>query len=306
MAALAEIRGLRKTYGDVTAVNDVSFAIAQGRCTVLLGPNGAGKSTILNILAGLLRPTAGAIAFSGLPPEADRRPLIGYLPQQVALFGWMTGLEYVRMAGELTGLGRAAARERAAELLSILGLDKAKDRRIGGYSGGMKQRLGLCQALVNRPPLLILDEPVSGLDPGGRRDVLDLLRGLKDESTILFSTHILPDAEELSDDVLIIRAGAIVVDDSLATLRARHEQPLVEVELGDEATAAAWLERLSAIGGFAERRGSVVRCRFDSAEAMRDGAAAAYRLAAAEPGPVRRVHLGHTTLEDLFLRAVES
>lgn len=305
MAPFAEIRRLRKTYGHVAAVADVSFTIAKGRCTVLLGPNGAGKSTILNMLAGLLRPTSGSIAFSGLAPTADRRHLIGYLPQQVAMFGWMTGLEYVRMAGELTGLDRVAARTRALELLSMLGLDSARDRRIAGYSGGMKQRLGLCQALVGRPGLLILDEPVSGLDPGGRRDVLELLRSLKDQSTILFSTHILPDAEELSDDVLIIRDGMIVVDDSLATLRARHEQPLVEVELSDEAIAAAWLGRMSAVGGVAEREGTVVRCRYTSAEAMRAGAAEAYRLAAEESGPVRRVQLGHTTLEDLYLHAVQ-
>jgi len=306
MAALVEAAGLRKSFGAVTAVAGVSFTIAEGRCTALLGPNGAGKSTILNMLAGLLRPSAGTIRFAGLAPGADHRGLIGYLPQQVALFGWMTGLDYVRMAGELAGLGRAAAQARALELLALLGLDKAKDRRIGGYSGGMKQRLGLCQALVRRPPLVILDEPVSGLDPGGRRDLLDLLVGLKGESTILFSTHILPDAEELSDDVLIIRAGTIVVDESLAALRARHEQPIVEIELGSEAAAEAWLPRVAAaVGSAAERRAAVIRCRFGSAEAVRAGAAALYRMAADEPAAVRRVELGQTTLEDLFLGAVQ-
>ncbi|MCC6735414.1 MAG: ABC transporter ATP-binding protein [Bauldia sp.] len=303
--ALVEVRGLRKTFGPVVAVADVSFAIEAGRCTVLLGPNGAGKSTVLNMLAGLLAPTSGAIRFEGVPAGADHRHLIGYLPQQVAPFGWMTGFEYVRMAGELAGLDRGAAGVRAEELLALLGLEKAAGRRTGGYSGGMKQRLGLCQALVHRPRLLMLDEPVSGLDPVGRRDVLELLRRLKTGSTILFSTHVLPDAEELSDDVLIIRSGSIVVDESLASLRARHEQPVIEVELDDEAGLPAWLERLATTGAAVERNGAVIRCRFASAAATHAGAAEVYRLAADHPGGVRRVELGQASLEDMFLKAVQ-
>ena len=116
---LVEANGLRKTFGDVVAVAGISFAISEGRCAVLLGPNGAGKSTILNMLAGLLAPSAGTVRFDDLPDGADRRHLIGYLPQRLALFGWMTGLEYVRMAAELAGLGRAEASERARELVAM-------------------------------------------------------------------------------------------------------------------------------------------------------------------------------------------
>src|SRR5690606_12328357 len=142
---------------------------------------------------------------------------------------------------------------------------------------------GLCQALVNRPRLVILDEPVSGLDPVGRRELLDLLKQLKSESTILFSTHVLPDAEELSDDILIVRAGAIVIDSSLTALRARYERPIVELELDDEATAGSWLETLASRGVKGEHRGAVIRWKFETSAAMRAGAADVYASAASRP-----------------------
>ncbi len=228
--AFVEVSGLAKSYGKLKAVDGISFAIERGHCVALLGPNGAGKTTSLNMLAGLLRPTAGTISFEGLPAGGDRRTLIGYLPQETAIFGWMTGSEYLRMVGELFGLSRADAAKRADELLDTLSLGEAGRRRVGGYSGGMKQRLGLAQALVSKPQLLILDEPVSGLDPVGRRDVLELLKRLKTTTTILFSTHVLPDAEELSDDVLIIRGGSIIVSGTMEALRERYQMPIVEVE----------------------------------------------------------------------------
>ena len=190
--ALVEVTNLTKSFGAINAVKDVSFSIDQGRCTSLLGPNGAGKTTTLNILAGLLRPSAGSIRFDGVKRHTDRRAIIGYVPQQVAFPGWMTGKEYLVMVGELFGMKRRQAKERATDLLGVLGLSDAGGRRIGGYSGGMKQRLGLAQALVRHPKLLILDELVTGLDPVGRREVLEFLKLLKSESTILFSTRVLP------------------------------------------------------------------------------------------------------------------
>ncbi len=178
--ALVEVANLTKSFGSVAAVSNISFTITQGRCTALLGPNGAGKTTTLNILAGLLRSSAGEVAFEGIPFGSDHRGIIGYLPQQVAFPGWMTGFEYLRMVGELFGLSGIKARKRALDLLATLGLEEAGGRRIGGYSGGMNQRLGLAQAMVRHPRLLILDEPVSGLDPVGRRDLLELLKNLAD------------------------------------------------------------------------------------------------------------------------------
>ena len=302
---LVEVANLTKAFGDIRAVDGITFAIAEGRCTALLGPNGAGKSTTINILAGLLRPTSGSIRFDDLAPDADRRGLIGYLPQQVAFPGWMTGREFLILVGELFGMARHDARARALELLEELGIADAGNRRIGGYSGGMKQRLGLAQTLVRKPRLLILDEPVTGLDPVGRRDVLELLRRLKRESTILFSTHVLPDAEELSDDILIIRRGEIAVADRLDVLRERYEQPIVEIEFDTEAVARQWSETLSAaVGSPPELRRNVVRFRFDETAAARAGAVPLYRAIAEQAVPARRVELGQTTLEDLFLRAI--
>ena len=303
--ALVEVAGLTKLFGSVAAVKDVSFAIAEGRTVALLGPNGAGKSTCLNILVGLLRPTSGTVGFEGFPAGFDRRALIGYLPQQVTILGWMTGAEYLVLIGELFGLPRAQAKDRADELLKILGLEEAGNRRVAGYSGGMKQRLGVAQALVHRPRLLILDEPVSGLDPVGRRDLLELLKRLKNESTIIFSTHVLPDAEELSDDVLIIRDGEIVVADTLAALREQNEQPIVDVEFESEAAAREWNEHLASAGGSIELRHAIIRFRYDASDEMRRSVAAIYRVIADQEMPVRRVEMGQTTLEDLFLKIVQ-
>ena len=303
--ALVEVSNLTKSFGKVTAVNDVSFSIEEGRCTALLGPNGAGKSTTLNMLAGLLRPTSGSIQFDGVKRHADRRGVIGYLPQNVALPGWMTGREFLVLVGELFGETRKQAKIRATDLLGVLGLSDAGGRRIGGYSGGMKQRLGLAQALVRHPKLLILDEPVTGLDPVGRREVLELLKLLKGESTILFSTHVLPDAEEISDDVMIISRGEIAVAEQLPALRERYEQPIVEVEFETEQAVRQWMGSISrAIGATAETRGNVVRFRFGTIESMRNGAARIYEFVAEQSVPARRVELGQTTLEDLFLTVV--
>ena len=304
--SFVEVTNLTKSFGKVTALKNVSFAIGEGRCTALLGPNGAGKSTTLNILAGLLRPTSGSIQFDGVKRHADRRGMIGYLPQQVAFPGWMTGREFLVLVGQLFNMTRRQAKTRATDLLGVVGLADAGDRRIGGYSGGMRQRLGLAQALVRYPKLLILDEPVTGLDPVGRREVLELLKLLKSESTILFSTHVLPDAEEISDDVLIISRGEIAVADALLSLRDRYEQPIVEVEFETEQAMRQWTGSISrGIGATAETRGNIVRFRFGTAESMRNGAARIYQFVADQSVPARRVELGQTTLEDLFLAVID-
>ncbi len=147
--------GVHKTYGVTKAVDDVEMHIKKDRCTALIGPNGAGKTTLLSIITGLLKPDKGEIILSG--SQKDRREVLGYLPQFPQFYDWMTGREYVRYAGELFGLPRKEAETRTEELLAVTGLEESGSKRIAAYSGGMKQRLGIAQALVNRPELLILD-----------------------------------------------------------------------------------------------------------------------------------------------------
>lgn len=222
--SLVQINGLKKSFQGVEIIKGLDFQLEKGGCTALLGPNGAGKTTILRMLSGLLQPTSGNILFSDAKKGEDIRELIGYLPQFPVFYEWMSGREFLEYVGRLAGLTRTNAKKRTLELLELVGISGAKDRRIANYSGGMKQRLGIAQALVSSPKLIMLDEPVSALDPIGRREVLELLELLKKETTILFSTHILSDAEEISDTILFLHNGELVESGTMAELRSRYRQ----------------------------------------------------------------------------------
>jgi len=187
---LLTVSDVSKIYDKKPAIKNISFSFESGKCVALIGPNGAGKTTILRILAGLLKPTSGSILFKGLKTNEDIRKVIGYLPQYPHFPGWMTGKEFLVFSGELAYLSKDDATQRAETLMEKMGISDAKNKSIKTYSGGMKQRLGIAQAIIHKPRLLMLDEPVSSLDPIGRREVLTLMEELKENMTILFSTHI--------------------------------------------------------------------------------------------------------------------
>lgn len=299
--ALLQVRELARSFGGVRAVKGVSFDLREGRTAALLGPNGAGKTTLLRMLAGLLRPDGGSVRLAGLPEGSDLRSAIGYLPQVPAFYPWMTGREFLRLAGRLSGLTRRDAALRAAELLDAVGLREAGDRRIGGYSGGMKQRLGLAQAFMHRPRLLILDEPVSALDPIGRREVMALLGEWKRETTILFSTHVLSDAEEMTDDLLILREGEVVMAGELGEITERHRRPVIRLQAGRELLAYAG--RFAALPAVEDVHVAGRQAEFAVAD-PEAGMASLVRFIAAEGIPVRKLESGELSLEDLFLQAV--
>ncbi len=207
---LITIDSLTKQFGKKQAVRELSFEIKKGSCTALLGPNEAGKTTTLKMLAGLLAPTKGRIYFNE-QPTGDLRKYVGFLPQFPVFCNWMTAREFLEYVGKLSGLPKRAAAEKTIELIELVGLKDAGDQRIGGFSGGMKQRLGIAQAMIHSPKLLMLDEPVSALDPVGRRDVITMLTELKKHTTILFPTHVLSDAEEVCDEIVIIRKGELAL-----------------------------------------------------------------------------------------------
>ncbi len=227
--SLIKISGLKKSFKETEVIKGIDFKLEKGKCTALLGPNGAGKTTTLRMLSGLMEPTGGSITFADAKKSGDIRHLIGYLPQFPVFYEWMTGLEFLVYVGKLAGLSQKEARTRSEELLQLVGIAEAKSRRIGKYSGGMKQRLGIAQALIHRPQLVMLDEPVSALDPIGRREVLELLEGLKKETTILFSTHILNDAEEVCDEILFLHNGEIVESGTMDELRERYQQAKIDL-----------------------------------------------------------------------------
>ncbi|QXE01794.1 ABC transporter ATP-binding protein [Terribacillus sp. DMT04] len=202
--ALLEARGLVKQYGKHVAVNNLNLQLIENECLVLLGPNGAGKTTTLHMLAGLIIPTDGAILSEN---KAISRDKVGFLPQHPVFFNWMYPKEYLLLAGTLSGMTNRTINERIQYVLELTGLLKAQKQKIGSFSGGMKQRLGIAQAILHEPQILLLDEPVSALDPAGRIDVMNIMNVLKNKMTILFSTHVLHDAEQVGDKALIMRAG---------------------------------------------------------------------------------------------------
>jgi ABC-2 type transport system ATP-binding protein len=248
-----EIRGLTKHYGSILALDGLELDIPAGSVFGLLGPNGAGKTTTLRLLAGTALATRGTAFVAGVEVGLDRpalRSRLGYLDQEPRFYGWMTGRQLLSLIGRLHGLGGTELRDRVGEQLEGVGLANAADRRIGGYSSGMRQRLGIAQALLHRPRVVLLDEPVASLDPEGRRDVLELVAALRGRTTVLFSSHILSDVERICDRVAILERGRLVADSPLPDLLAAHVRPtyrLVPASRGDPRLAEL-ARRLEGLG----------------------------------------------------------
>ena len=213
----------------VRALRDATFAVEQGEILGFVGPNGAGKTTCLKILMGLVFPSGGQALLFGHPPgHAQAKRRVGFLPESPYFYEYLTGRELLDFVGRLFGLDRALRRQRAGELLERTGLDDAADRRLRGYSKGMLQRIGLAQALMGDPDLLVLDEPMSGLDPLGRKDVRDLIAEQRERGkTVFFSTHILPDVEQLCDRVALIVRGEVRSIGRIEEQRGGLEQAFV-------------------------------------------------------------------------------
>jgi ABC-2 type transport system ATP-binding protein len=250
-APAIEASGLTKRFGSILALDRLDLVVPRGSVFGLLGPNGAGKTTTIRILTGLARPTAGNAFVAGIevgPDEPELRRRLGYLDQDPRFYGWMTGRELLELVGRLHGLAGSELRSRVDEMLARTGLTAAARRRIGGYSGGMRQRLGIAQALLHRPEILILDEPVSSLDPEGRRDLLELIAGLRGEATVVFSTHLLADVERICDRVAILDRGRLVTEGPLEELLAAHARPIYRLgpAPGQGASVASLVDRLRA------------------------------------------------------------
>ncbi len=221
---MIEVENLTKRYGHFTALDGISFKAPAGQIIGFLGPNGAGKTTTMRILTGYMPPTAGRARVAGFDvvrESLDARAHIGYMPEQVPLYPDMTVRGYVEYIAALRGVGRRRKRQAAMDALARVDLADRAHSLVRNISKGMRQRLGLAQAIVHDPPVLILDEPTIGLDPQQVRDVRAFVRDLSQDHTIIFSTHILSEAEQICDAVIIINQGHILAQDSPANLRDR-------------------------------------------------------------------------------------
>ncbi|HET6381015.1 MAG TPA: ABC transporter ATP-binding protein [candidate division Zixibacteria bacterium] len=302
------VRDLTKRYGEVLALDGLSLDVPAGSVYGFLGPNGAGKTTTLRILTSLARADAGEAWVMGVPVgdgEPNRRGLIGYLDQDPRFHGWMRGRELLLLVGDLYGMRGAALRARVDEVLEVVGLTEAAGRSISGYSGGMRQRLGLAQAILNRPPVLLLDEPVSALDPEGRRDLLEVIRRLGGESTVLLSTHILNDVERVCDRVAILDRGRLVTAGPMDELLARYARPVyvIEPEEPGDGLLGRLADAMRAVPGVTDASVTHTTVRV----AVTDDAVLSTRLlgAVATCGiPVVRFEQQRPSLEDVFLQLV--
>jgi ABC-2 type transport system ATP-binding protein len=252
---MIEVKNLTKTYGDFVAVEDVSFKAEAGQILGFLGPNGAGKTTTMRIITGFMPATSGTVLIDGLDiftQSLEARRRIGYLPESPPLYGDMRVEDYLRFVGRLRGVARDQLPEALERVLKFCGIEDVAHRICGQLSKGYRQRVGLAQALIHDPPVLVLDEPTIGLDPRQIREIRSLIRGLAAQRTIVLSTHILPEVSQICDRVVIISEGHVVLEENIKQLPAGVS--LEDVFLGaiskerheDAASAEETLEEVGA------------------------------------------------------------
>ncbi|MED4074372.1 ABC transporter ATP-binding protein [Priestia endophytica] len=225
-----EIRNVTKSFKGRVAVSNFSMELHSGECLGLIGPNGAGKSTLIKIIADIISSSEGEVLLNGKNVSKMKRE-IGYLPQYPNFFPWMTAKETLMFMGQLSGLKKAELTKSISNILIKVGLNGTEDLKVSTFSGGMKQRLGIAQALLHKPSLIIMDEPVSALDPIGRREVLNLIENIKKDTTVLLSTHILSDVEEICDRFVIIKDGIKIEDTTIRELLKRNSKSKLSLEI---------------------------------------------------------------------------
>ncbi len=303
-------RDLQLTYRDGTqAVRGVNLDIPHGAIFGFLGPNGAGKSTTVRMLATLLQPSGGSAHVSGIDVVSNPggvRQVIGVALQEAGLNGMSTGFELLEMHARLQGIRRGAAAQRANELLELVGLDDARDRRAIRYSGGMKRRLDLAIALVHKPAVLFLDEPTTGLDPASRFVIWDQVRKLREDegTTVFLTTQYLDEADQLADTVAIIKDGLIAAEGTPAHLKLHVASDTVHITIDEHASD------MEAIVGAVAARSDVDHAEYDEAASQlivrcADGEAMVPSLLAMIDVTATRVSVSAPTLDDVFMAVTE-
>ena len=240
---MLRITGLYKRFGDKEVLKGLDLTVPEGSIFGFIGVNGAGKTTAMKTVLGLLKADGGEIWVNGervVYGQTATNRHIGYLPDVPEFYGFMTAPEYLDFCGEISGMSKAETTIRRDELLTLVGL-KDEKHRVGGFSRGMKQRLGIAQALLNRPKLLICDEPTSALDPVGRKEILDILLLVREQTTVLFSTHILSDVERVCTDVALLNNGVVEIQGSMSEIKTRFRTDGYTLETANEAERNAIL-----------------------------------------------------------------
>ena len=293
--AILEIKNLTKSFGEKEVLRGLSLSVPEHSIFGFIGRNGAGKTTTMRAVLGLLGADGGEIFVDGERVSfgnTKTNRLIGYLPDVPEFYGFMTAREYLSLCGESAGMDKAEIEKRSEELLALVGLAGEK-HRVRGYSRGMKQRLGIAQALFARPKLLICDEPTSALDPVGRKEILDILLAAREQTTVLFSTHILSDAERICTDIAFLSDGKIALQGTVAELKKLRREEKFTLELIGEGDMSHILSRFPG----AKAEGKETLAFFGGESEMH----ALLAFIAENKIPFAKIERAEPTLESLFM-----
>ncbi|MDO4544645.1 MAG: ABC transporter ATP-binding protein [Bacillota bacterium] len=312
---LLKIDNLQKSFGSNKVLNGLSFDVEEGDLLGFIGQNGAGKTTTMKIILGLLAQDGGTVRFNGQQVRYGNTATnknIGYLPDVPAFYDYMRPLEYLRLCGEISHMEKAHLPSRCAELLELVGLSDAKGK-ISGFSRGMKQRLGIAQALLSRPKLLLCDEPTSALDPAGRKEVLDILAQITGNTTVLFSTHVLSDVERICNKAVLLHQGKTAFCGRLQDVKGRRRHDTILIRFEDSASAAELVRLLKGLyakgtdllscdpASHATLADSTVRIRTPN---MARAEANLFKLMASRSLLPAKVEIEEPTLESVFLEVI--
>ena len=301
-----KIENLSKKFGTQKVLDEISFSVKEGSIFGFIGQNGAGKTTTMRMILGLLKKDSGDILVMDEKVhfgETKTNRNIGYLPDVPEFYGYMSAKEYLGLCGEITDMPKDRIKERTEEMLELVGLENSK-KKIRSYSRGMKQRLGIAQALLNEPKLLICDEPTSALDPKGRKEILDILQKVKGKSTVIFSTHILSDVERICDEVAVLHGGKIVLQGTLSEIRSKHRKEglVIEFMTGKEKETFLREEKMAGYRTEANENGTgVVLHGLDLEKMQLDVYEALLRLKMTTV----KIEVMEPTMENLFLEVVK-
>lgn len=303
--AILEVKQLSKQFDSHSIIQNVSFSVPQGCIFGFLGQNGAGKTTMLNLILGLLKPSDGEIYVCGERVnygETKTNRLIGYLPDVPEFYPYMNAREYLKLCGEITGMSKDQIKSKSEELLHLVGLYNV-NQKIGRFSRGMKQRLGIAAALLNEPKLLICDEPTSALDPIGRKEILDILLAVKEKTTVIFSTHILSDVERICDQVAILHQGQLVLNGSLHEMKQYRKQNLISLEFQKIEDKVRMLEALQSLDFITKLEVEEHKLMM-SIDNLRDGGRKVLEIALQLNISLQKYEVLEPTLESLFMEVV--
>ncbi|MED3398069.1 ABC transporter ATP-binding protein [Bacillus wiedmannii] len=295
-----EIKNVTKSFKGKTAVNNFSMELQAGECVGLIGPNGAGKSTLIKVISDITNPTAGEVLLNGIKISKMKRE-IGYLPQYPNFFHWMTARETLTFMGQLSGLKKEELSKSIPKMLEKVGLKGEENAKVSTFSGGMKQRLGIAQALLHKPALIVMDEPVSALDPIGRREVLNLIEEIKKDTTILLSTHILSDAEEICERFVMIKDGTKIEDTTITELLHRNGENKLIIEI--TAKDREWIDVVKKLPYVkdVEVIGLKIKVKVESIEINKN---MLLQNALEHKVDIVKFEINNDTLEEIFLKLV--